>query len=113
MDGGTPRPISDCHAEDIWVHWSADGKSGYVYHDEKTSAAVFRIDVASGKRERVWTLTPGDPGGVTSIYRVRTSADGKTYAYSYFRELSDLFLVEGVPGIVKRPRALVAFSVCP
>jgi hypothetical protein len=30
------------------------------------------------------------------LYRVRMTADGKTYAYSYVRELSDLFLVEGV-----------------
>jgi len=39
---------------------------------------------------------PSDPAGVTSIYRVRLSADGKTYAYSYVRGMSDLFQVEGV-----------------
>jgi hypothetical protein len=27
---------------------------------------------------------------------VRMTADGKTYSYSFSRELSDLFLVEGV-----------------
>jgi Tol biopolymer transport system component len=96
IDGGSPHPIPGCHADDIWIRWSADAKSGYVYHDEKKSAPVFRIDVTSGKRDRVWTLMPGDPAGVTSIYRVRLSADGKTYAYSYVRELSDLFQVEGV-----------------
>lgn len=94
--GGTSRGIPGCKADDIWIHWSVDGKSGYVYHDEKTSAPVFHIDVASGKRDRASTLMPGDPAGVTSIYRVRMTADGKTYAYSYVRELSDLFLVEGV-----------------
>jgi len=96
VTGGTPRAVPDCKADDIWIRWSADGKSGYVYQDEKTSAPVFRIDITSGKRDLVWTLTPGDPAGITSIYRVRMSADGKTYAYSYLRELSDLFLVEGV-----------------
>ena len=94
--GGTTHAIPSCKADDIWIRWSADGKSGYVYHDEKISASVFRIDVASGKRDRVWTLTPGDPAGVTSIYRVRMSADAKSYAYSYVRELSDLFQVAGV-----------------
>jgi eukaryotic-like serine/threonine-protein kinase len=96
IDGGSPHAIPGCQADDIWIRWSADAKSGYVYHDEKKSAPVFRIDVSSGKRDKVWTLTPGDPAGVTSIYRVRLSADGKTYAYSYVRELSDLFQVEGV-----------------
>jgi len=96
VSGGTARAIPGCKGDDIWIRWSADGRLGYVYDDEKTSAPVFRIDVASGRRDRVWTLTPGDPAGITSIYRVRMSADGKSYAYSYLRELSDIFLVEGV-----------------
>ena len=94
--GGTPRPIPDSEAADIWIQWAADGRSGYVYRDEKTSASVFGVDVASGKRGRIWALGPGDPAGGTSIYRVRMTSDGKTYAYSYVRDLSDLFLVERV-----------------
>jgi hypothetical protein len=39
---------------------------------------------------------PNDPAGVTAIICVRMTADGKAYAYSFSRELSDLFLVEGV-----------------
>jgi hypothetical protein len=66
-----------------------------VYHDEKTTATVYRVDVATGKRERFAVLAPGDPAGVTSVHRVRMTADGKTFAYSYFREQSDLFLVQG------------------
>jgi hypothetical protein len=33
---------------------------------------------------------------VTSVFNVRMTADGKCHAYSFARELSDLFLVEGV-----------------
>jgi len=33
---------------------------------------------------------------VTTIVNARVTADGKTYGYSFFRELSDLFLVDGV-----------------
>jgi hypothetical protein len=94
--GGDPRAMPGWQPEDIWIRWSADGRSAYVYHDEKTSATVFRVDVATGKREQVTTLAPGDPSGVTSIHRVRMSADGKSFAYSYFLEQSDLFLVQGV-----------------
>jgi serine/threonine protein kinase len=39
---------------------------------------------------------PSDAAGVTTILNVRMTADGKTCAYSFSRELSDLFLVEGV-----------------
>jgi hypothetical protein len=68
----------------------------YLYQDQKTSAPVYRLDVATGKRQLVATLSPSDPAGVTSVLNVRMTPDGKFTAYSYFCELSDLFLVEGV-----------------
>jgi hypothetical protein len=67
-----------------------------VYHDEKSSAPVYRLDVTTGKRELVTTITVADPAGVTSMQAVRMTPDGKSYAYSYSREQSDLFIVEGV-----------------
>jgi hypothetical protein len=96
LAGGEPRPISGWLPEDFWVNWSADGRSAYVFHDEKTSAPVYRLDVATGKRQLVMTIALGDPAGVTAVTDVRVTPDGKAYAYSYSRELSDLFLVEAV-----------------
>jgi Tol biopolymer transport system component len=93
--GGEPQTIPGWSPEDIWITWSADGHSAYLYHDEKTSALVYRLDLVTGKRELVTTLAPGDSAGVTSVLNVRMTADGKTYAYSFLREMSDLFLVEG------------------
>ncbi len=93
--GGEARAMPGWQPEDIWIRWSGDGRATYVYHDEKTSATVYRLEVATGKRERFATLAPGDPAGVTSVHRVRMTADGKTFAYSFFREQSDLFLVQG------------------
>jgi hypothetical protein len=52
--------------------------------------------MSTGKRELIMTLAPGDSGGVTSLYNVRMTADGKAYGYTFARNLSDLFLVEGV-----------------
>jgi eukaryotic-like serine/threonine-protein kinase len=94
--GGEPTAVPGWLAEDMWVAWSSDGRSAFVYHDDKTTAAVYRLDISTGKRQLVATLGPGDPAGVTSISEVRLTPDGKAYAYSYRRELSDLFLVEGV-----------------
>ena len=94
--GGESQPLPWWLPEDIWITWSADGRSAYLYQDEKTSAPVYRLDVASGKRVQVATLGPGDSAGVTSILNVRMTADGRSYAYSFYRELSDLFLVDGV-----------------
>ncbi len=94
--GGQSRAIPGWSAEDIWISWSADGRSAYVYHDEKTSAALYQLDLNTGKRELIKTLAPSDLAGVTAILNVRMTPDGKSYAYSFLRELSDLFLVEGV-----------------
>jgi len=94
--GGEPRAVQGWSPDDIWITWSADGRSAFVYRDDKTSAVVYRLDVGTGKREKVTTLTPGDSAGVTSVYNVRMTADGKAYGYSFARELSDLFLVGGV-----------------
>jgi eukaryotic-like serine/threonine-protein kinase len=94
--GGAPKPILGWLPEDLWVGWAADGRSVYVYHDDKISAPLYRIDLATGKRAQFTTLAPGDAAGVTTIVNVRMTADGKSYGYSFSRELSDLFLVEGV-----------------
>jgi hypothetical protein len=94
--GGEPRLISDWLAEDIWVAWASDGRSIYVYHDDKTSAPLYRLGLATGKRELITTLAPSDAAGVTTVVNVRMMAGGKAYGYSFCRELSDLFLVEGV-----------------
>jgi serine/threonine protein kinase len=93
--GGETRSIPNWTPDDIWINWSADGHSAYIYHDEKTSAPVYRLDLTTGKRGLVTTLAPGDSAGVTSMYNIRMTADGKSYGYTFGRELSDLFLVDG------------------
>jgi len=54
------------------------------------------VDLATGKRQIVNAISVGDPAGVTAITNMRITRDGKSYAYSYARDLSGLYLVEGV-----------------
>ena len=96
ITGGEPQLIPGWLPEDIWITWAADGRAVYVYHDDKTSAPLYRLELATGKRELITTLAPSDVAGVTTIVNVRMTADGKSYGYSFSRELSDLFLVDGV-----------------
>jgi serine/threonine protein kinase/sugar lactone lactonase YvrE len=96
IDGGAPRAFPGFQPEDIWITWTADGKSAYVFHDAKSSAPVYRIQLATGKRELVTTINVADPAGVTSMQAVRMTPDGKSYVYSYSREQSDLFVTQGV-----------------
>jgi eukaryotic-like serine/threonine-protein kinase len=96
VGGGERKVVPGWLPQDFWINWSADGHSAYIYHDEKTSAPVYKLDLATGKRELVTTLAPSDPAGVTAVVNVRMTPDGKSYAYSYNLELSDLFIVENV-----------------
>jgi len=57
---------------------------------------VTRVDIATGRREPFKEIMPADPAGVQSIPTLRFSADGKSYAYSIGRILSDLFVVDGL-----------------
>ena len=54
------------------------------------------IDIASGKRTPWMEIVPADPAGVQSIPVMKFSADGKSYAYSIGRTLSDLYVVDGL-----------------
>lgn len=67
----------------------------YVEAPSAASVKVFLLNVETGQRE-VWREpAPADLAGVTGL-RVVPTPDGKAYAYSYRRELSTLYLVEGL-----------------
>jgi len=72
-----------------------DGKS-VLLRTATIPVKVTRVDLATGRREAFKEIVPGDPAGVQSIPTMRFSADGKAYAYSVGRILSDLFVVDGL-----------------
>ncbi len=96
LEGGEPTAISGIAELEIPVGWTGDGRGLFVYRRGDYPARVFRLDVATGKRELWRELTPPDPAGISSISPPNITPDGKAYVYSYNRILSDLFLVEGV-----------------
>jgi hypothetical protein len=58
---------------------------------------VYLLDVATGKKELWKEFLPADSAGVSVIGGgIRATPDGKAYAYSFQRVLSELFVVEGV-----------------
>jgi len=46
--------------------------------------------------EEIKPSSPSDPAGVITVGGVRFSADRKSYAYNYFRILSELYVVDGL-----------------
>jgi hypothetical protein len=57
---------------------------------------VNRINLKTGVRTAWRILAPGDPAGIVEVFNIRVSADANSYAYSYTRQLGELYLVEGL-----------------
>jgi Tol biopolymer transport system component len=96
--GGAPRDVPGFTAseEEQPIGWTADGRALYVYQRLRVPAAIFRIDVATGART-VWKeIAPPDRAGVESIWSLDVTPDGRAYAYSFGRTLSDLYLADGL-----------------
>ena len=51
---------------------------------------------ATGEKELWKQISPPDPAGITSVSTVQLTPDLKSYFYTYQRDLSDLYLVEGL-----------------
>jgi len=94
--GGSPHPVQGLEENEVWVNWSADGRSAFIHDLGNVPTRVFRLDLSTGKKQLFIELSPGDPLGLATIRTVRVTPDGKSYAYTYERALSELYLVEGV-----------------
>ena len=57
---------------------------------------VDRLDVATGRREPWKELAPADLAGVAGVTNIVLTPDARSYAYTYVRRLSNLYLVEGL-----------------
>ena len=96
LGGGEPQPIPAIVPGEDPVGWMGDGKWLFVFDRGKIPGRVFRVELASGKREFWRELVPLDPAGIDLLSPPALTPDGKTYVYSYNRILSDLFLASGV-----------------
>ena len=95
IDGGTAPPPPKIDLGDLTpLRFSGDGR--YLFaRDGNIPVRVYRIDVATGRKEVLRELSPGDPAGLQFIGQIFLSADARSYVYGYTRALSDLFAVDG------------------
>jgi len=97
LDGGDPQPAPWIGPDEQLVAWSTDGGHAFVAYRVAPPFRVFRVDLATKRREPWLDSAPADPAGIVPLLIQTTlTPDGRYYAYGYLRELSDLFLVEGL-----------------
>ncbi len=96
VEGGEPQPIRELDRGDHPVAWSEDGRTLYSFRHGEVPCTVYRLDLAT-RRKEVWkVLGPADVTGVQHIGRVQITPDARSYAYGHIRQLSELYLVDGV-----------------
>jgi Tol biopolymer transport system component len=93
---GVLKPIADLDPGESVIRWSADGRSLFLRKlINPSSLKISRLDIATGRKEPWKELKTPDPVGVR-IGQVVITPDGNSYAYSFQRDISTLYLVRGL-----------------
>ncbi len=95
VNGGDPRALADAAPNESAIRWHASGDSIFVGRMGDTNIELLRMDARTGAKTLLRDLRPPDPLGVTAS-SVTVTPDGASYAFSYQRDLSNLFLVTGL-----------------
>ena len=95
IEGGDPRPVHGPPEPGDVGPWSANGRELFVTEAQGLTFRVFRRDLATGRRQAWREIAPADPAGIITMSTL-LSADGETYAYNFWRSLSNLYVVEGL-----------------
>jgi eukaryotic-like serine/threonine-protein kinase len=98
LDGtGTPTPLTGLTANDTALRWHANGKEIWLLNAATKPPVIERLEIASGRRQRWREILVSDPAGLAPDWnRVLVTPDGRGYVYGYQRQLSDLFVVQGL-----------------
>ena len=96
LDGGKPLAINGLAPEEVPCGWDATGSALFVYRPGELPAKVSKLDIQTGTRKPWKELMPGDSTGVRFLRAPHFTRDGLSYAYSYSRVLSQLYLVRGL-----------------
>ena len=97
IDGGQPRALPGVAPEEQAIRWSADGKDLFVANYDLIPAKVYQIEVSTGRRQLLYNLAPSDAAGLWgNIDPILLTPDGKSYVYSDYRILSDLYVASGL-----------------
>ena len=96
IDGGQPRSVP-AKIPDLTSAWSSGG-GRYIIGAERPEVPLklYRYDTVTGERKPWRELVPADRAGVFVANIFDITPDERWYAYSYVRDLSDLYLVEGL-----------------
>ena len=95
IGGGAPADVKGFELNDELLTWTPDRTGVIAAKLDQIPAPIDRVDPLTGKRTRLKELAPADPTGVLQMGSVQWLPDGRGYAYSFKRDLSQIFVVRG------------------
>jgi eukaryotic-like serine/threonine-protein kinase len=96
IEGGEQIAIPVDAKELAYIAGASDDGHTLFLATEQIPSQIYPFDVKTGRRELMMELAPVDRAGAIGALTVQMTSDGKSYAYSYPQELSELHLVEGL-----------------
>jgi Tol biopolymer transport system component len=98
VSAGNSHPIRGVSPGDDLIQWSSDGRFLYVRGPDESSLDFFRLDLATGRRQPWKRIQPADAVGMIGIQSaaVHMTPDARSVAYSYWKTLTELYLVENL-----------------
>lgn len=97
VDGDAPpRVVKGAKPTDRFLQLTEDGRAALVADFTDLTATVFRVNIDTGERQLIKTLEMKDPTGGFGITRVVVTPDGQSFAYNTLRQLSELYLLQGL-----------------
>jgi len=95
IGGKEVTPIAGLGPGDYPIRWGDDGRGILFYRPGAPALAVLRVEVASGRTSVVRELLSSPPEAMFGVYRILATPDGRSFAYGYLRQSTDLYLGEG------------------
>ena len=94
LSGGEPRSIPWLSESDYLIRWTVDARSVLVSNLTSIPSRVERVDLETGRRTRFKEIAPPDRVGLLLVSPNFVTNDERSYAYTFVRRTSTLFLVE-------------------
>jgi hypothetical protein len=88
--------IPSVEPKDQLEKWAEDGQGVLVDSGTLWEAKMYRVEVATGKRTLLQTVEPIEKAGSTNRVWLSYAEGSKAYAYGTIRNLSILYVVEGL-----------------
>ncbi|MFL5619205.1 MAG: protein kinase domain-containing protein [Gemmatimonadaceae bacterium] len=95
-DNGAPRAVIGLRPSDLVVRWSPDGSSLWVRPDDEMVIRVERLELATGRRTPLLSITPSVRPGLLNADELTLADDPRAYAFMTSEQQSQVFVVEGM-----------------